>query len=257
MDSEGQGGTAGTVLAADDVKSSPVDTGAVSVEAAEAETGSAEASAATQADAVDSPLASKSVLLGDYSANSRMLLISGIAIIVGMLGAVLAWLIERLIQLATNLFYWHRWSFAPVEAAAHPGRWVAMFMPALGGILVGLIARYLSPAVRGHGMPEAVEEIVFGGAKVRPRVAFLKPIATAISIGSGGPFGAEGPVIGTGGAVGSLLAQFLPVTVAERTVLMVCGAASGWLRPLHALSARCCWPWNCSSSNGGRARWCR
>ncbi len=198
-----------------------------SVAAAEAQSGSAEGAPATRADSIDAPLESKSVLLGDYSADSRMLLISAIACVVGGLGAVLAWTLDRLILLATNLFYFHRWSFLPAEAMNHPRSWFALFAPAVGGLLVGVIARYLSPAVRGHGMPEAVEAVVFGGAKVKPRVAFLKPIATAISIGSGGPFGAEGPVIATGGATGSLIAQFLPVTEAERTVLMVCGAAAG------------------------------
>jgi H+/Cl- antiporter ClcA/CBS domain-containing protein len=100
-------------------------------------------------------------------------------------------------------------------------------MPVLGGLIVGLIARYLSPKVRGHGMPEAVETIVFNRGRVQPRVAVLKPIATAISIGSGGPFGAEGPVIITGGAIGSVVGQFLPMTDAERTVLMVAGASAG------------------------------
>ncbi len=100
-------------------------------------------------------------------------------------------------------------------------------MPVLGGLIVGLIARYLSPRVRGHGMPEAVETIVFNAGRVQPRVAILKPVATAISIGSGGPFGAEGPVIITGGAVGSVLGQLLPMTGSERTVLMVAGASAG------------------------------
>jgi H+/Cl- antiporter ClcA/CBS domain-containing protein len=100
-------------------------------------------------------------------------------------------------------------------------------MPVLGGLIIGVIARYLSPKVRGHGMPEAVETIVFGKGRVQPRVAVLKPIATAISIGSGGPFGAEGPVIITGGAIGSVLGQLLPITDSERTVLMVAGASAG------------------------------
>jgi CIC family chloride channel protein len=105
--------------------------------------------------------------------------------------------------------------------------WLAIFMPVLGGLIVGLIARYASPKVRGHGMPEAVEVIVFQGGKVQPRVAILKPLATAISIGSGGPFGAEGPVIITGGAVGSVMGQLLPITASERTALMVAGASAG------------------------------
>jgi H+/Cl- antiporter ClcA/CBS domain-containing protein len=132
-----------------------------------------------------------------------------------------------MISLCTNLFYFQKWSFVdrdPWEAGRH---WWLILMPVVGGLIVGLIARYLSPRVRGHGMPEAVETIVFNNGRVQPRVAILKPIATAISIGSGGPFGAEGPVIITGGAVGSVLGQLLPMTGSERTVLMVAGASAG------------------------------
>jgi H+/Cl- antiporter ClcA len=133
----------------------------------------------------------------------------------------------EMISLCTNLFYFQKWSFTdrdPWEAGRH---WWLILMPVLGGLIVGAIARYLSPRVRGHGMPEAVETIVFNGGRVQPRVAILKPVATAISIGSGGPFGAEGPVIITGGAVGSVLGQLLPMTGSERTVLMVAGASAG------------------------------
>ncbi len=172
-------------------------------------------------------LKADSTLLRDYSVDSRMLLISAVACVIGSLAALLSWALLRLIGLSTNIFYYHRLSFLELEAGDHPHSWFAPLAPVVGGLLVGLIARYLSPNIRGHGMPEAVEAVIFGGAKVKPRVAFLKPIATAISIGSGGPFGAEGPVIASGGAVGSLIAQFLPVTDAERSVLMVCGAAAG------------------------------
>ncbi len=143
------------------------------------------------------------------------------------MSAVLAWALLEMISLCTNLFYFQKWSFVdrdPWEAGRH---WWLILMPVLGGLIVGLIARYLSPRVRGHGMPEAVETIVFNDGRVQPRVAILKPIATAISIGSGGPFGAEGPVIITGGAVGSVLGQLLPMTGSERTVLMVAGASAG------------------------------
>jgi CIC family chloride channel protein len=132
-----------------------------------------------------------------------------------------------MIALCTNLFYFHTWSFVdkdPWQAGKH---WWLVLMPVAGGLLVGLIARYMTPRVRGHGMPEAVETIVFNRGRVQPRVAIWKPIATAISIGSGGPFGAEGPVIITGGAVGSVLGQLLPMTDSERTVLMVAGASAG------------------------------
>jgi H+/Cl- antiporter ClcA/CBS domain-containing protein len=165
--------------------------------------------------------------LRDYSADSRILYTSALASVLGAVSAVAAWVLLELIALCTNLFYFHSWSFKdrdPWQATQH---WWLALMPVLGGLIVGLIARYLSPKVRGHGMPEAVETIVFGKGRVQPRVAVLKPIATAISIGSGGPFGAEGPVIITGGAIGSVVGQLLPVTDSERTVLMVAGASAG------------------------------
>jgi CIC family chloride channel protein len=165
--------------------------------------------------------------LRDYSADSRILYTSALAAGLGAVSAVAAWALLEMIGLCTNLFYFHKFSFIdrdPWQAGRH---WWLVLMPVLGGLIVGVIARYLSPKVRGHGMPEAVETIVFNGGRVQPRVAILKPIATAISIGSGGPFGAEGPVIITGGAVGSVLGQLLPMTGSERTVLMVAGASAG------------------------------
>ena len=166
--------------------------------------------------------------LRDYSADSRILYTSALAAGLGAVSAVLAWALLELIALCTNLFYFHTWSLTDRDPwQAHGHWWSTAMMPVLGGLLVGLIARYMTPRVRGHGMPEAVETIVFNGGKVQPRVAFWKPVATAISIGSGGPFGAEGPVIITGGAVGSVLGQLLPMTDSERTVLMVAGASAG------------------------------
>ncbi|MDE1176093.1 MAG: chloride channel protein [Edaphobacter sp.] len=165
--------------------------------------------------------------LRDYSIDSRVIMVSLLAAVLGAVSSLLAWALIEMIGLATNLFYYQRFAFSEVEPSHHHMGWWVVFMPILGGLIVGLIARYGTPRVRGHGMPEAVEVIVFNGGRVQPRVAILKPIATAISIGSGGPFGAEGPVIITGGAVGSVLGQLLPVTDAERTVLMVSGAAAG------------------------------
>jgi H+/Cl- antiporter ClcA/CBS domain-containing protein len=165
--------------------------------------------------------------LRDYSADSRILYTSALAAGLGAASALAAWALLELIALCTNLFYFHTWSVRerdPWQAGRH---WWLVLMPVAGGLIVGLIARYLSPKVRGHGMPEAVETIVFNRGRVQPRVAVLKPIATAISIGSGGPFGAEGPVIITGGAVGSVVGQLLPMTDSERTVLMVAGASAG------------------------------
>jgi len=177
--------------------------------------------------------------LRDYSADSRMLLMSGLAVIVGIAGAVLSWALLRLIYLCTNLFYFHRWNAHIVDPGANTLGWKAIFLPVIGGLLVGLIARYGSDRIRGHGMPEAIEAILMRGAKISPKITFFKPTATAIAIGSGGPFGAEGPIIMTGGAFGSLIAQLLKMSDAERTVLLVAGAAAGmsatFLAPLSAI----------------------
>jgi H+/Cl- antiporter ClcA/CBS domain-containing protein len=166
-------------------------------------------------------------VLRDYSADSRILYTSALAALLGSISAVAAWALLEMIALCTNLFYFRRWSFSSLDPWQAGRHWWLVPMPVLGGLIVGLIARYLSPKVRGHGMPEAVETVVFNRGRVQPRVAVLKPIATAISIGSGGPFGSEGPVIITGGAVGSVLGQLLPITDSERTVLMVAGASAG------------------------------
>jgi H+/Cl- antiporter ClcA/CBS domain-containing protein len=156
-----------------------------------------------------------------------MLLISGLAAVLGGAGAVLAWALLGLISLATNAFYFHRFSFANASPGSNTLGWTVAFVPIIGGLLIGAIARYGSEKIRGHGMPEAIEAIVFKGGKVAPRIAILKPVATAIAIGSGGPFGAEGPIIMTGGATGSLLGQLLPMSDSERTTLLVAGAAAG------------------------------
>ena len=100
-------------------------------------------------------------------------------------------------------------------------------MPAIGGLVIGFMARYGSDKIRGHGIPEALEAILLGGSQMEPKVAVLKPLSSAISIGTGGPYGAEGPIIMTGGAIGSLIAQFVHLTSAERKTLLVAGASAG------------------------------
>jgi H+/Cl- antiporter ClcA len=170
---------------------------------------------------------SHSSTLRDFTVDHRVWLISALAVIVGAGGAALAVLLLRAIAFATNLFYYHRFSLAMVGPAGSPlGYWMVL-VPILGGIIVGIMARYGSDKIRGHGIPEAIEAILLNGARVQPRVAILKPISAAIAIGSGGPFGAEGPIIMTGGAFGSLLAQWVKLTDAERTTLLVAGAAAG------------------------------
>ena len=146
---------------------------------------------------------------------------------IGICATILAVLLLRCIAISTNLFYYHRLSIAPVSAAGSPlGHWMVV-VPVVGGLIVGLMARFGSDKIRGHGIPEAIEAILLHRAKVDPKIAVLKPISAAIAIGSGGPFGAEGPIIMTGGAAGSLIGQWMHVTDAERTTLLVAGAAAG------------------------------
>jgi H+/Cl- antiporter ClcA len=166
--------------------------------------------------------------LGDFAVRPRMLLITALALPVGALGAVAAWALLRLIGLTTNLVFSWRWDVSLVApgATAHPW-WLILGAPVVGGLIVGVMARFGSEKIRGHGMPEAIEAILTGGSKVHPKVAVLKPISAAISIGTGGPFGAEGPIIMTGGALGSMLAQLVHLSADERKALLVAGSAAG------------------------------
>ena len=165
--------------------------------------------------------------LGDFTTDRRVLLLSAIGLGIGALAAVVAVGLLDLIALCTNLFFFQRWSIHPASPAEHQlGAWVVL-VPVAGATIVGLMARYGSERIRGHGIPEAIESILINGSRVAPRVALLKPLSAAISIGSGGPFGAEGPIIMTGGAFGSLVAQACHLTSAERKTLLVAGAAAG------------------------------
>jgi chloride channel protein, CIC family len=165
--------------------------------------------------------------LGDFTTDRRVIPISLLAIAIGLLSSVVAWALLRLIGMFTNLFYYHRWSTAMVSPAENPLGWWAVLVPVVGALIIGVMARYGSERIRGHGIPEALESILIHGSRVEPKLAILKPISSAISIGSGGPFGAEGPIIMTGGAFGSLLAQFFRLTSVERKTLLVAGAAAG------------------------------
>src|ERR1700681_4718707 len=170
---------------------------------------------------------SESSVLRDFTVNRRVWLLSGVALIIGIGATFLAVLLLRLIALSTNLFYYHRFSGPSAPPAdSSLGPWMVI-VPVVGGLLVGLMARFGSDKIRGHGIPEAIEAILLNRARVDPKVAILKPVSAAIAIGSGGPFGAEGPIIMSGGAVGSLIAQWMHVTDAERTTLLVAGAAAG------------------------------
>src|ERR1700730_1541489 len=165
--------------------------------------------------------------LGDFSTTLRVLPISGLAIGIGFVSSFVALVLLKLIGLFTNLFFFQRWSTAMVSPAAnHLGYWEVL-VPVAGALVIGLMARYGSERIRGHGIPEAIEAILINGSKGEPKVAIRKPLSSAISIGSGGPFGAEGPIIMTGGAVGSMIAQLFHLTSAERKTLLVAGAAAG------------------------------
>jgi chloride channel protein, CIC family len=165
--------------------------------------------------------------LGDFTATPRLLLISLFAIGIGIVGAFVALGLLKLIGLFTNLFFFQRFSTALITPEAHTLGPFVIIVPVIGALIIGFMARYGSERIRGHGIPEAIEAILINGSRVEPRVAILKPLSSAISIGSGGPFGAEGPIIMTGGAVGSLIAQFFHLTSAERKTLLVAGAAAG------------------------------
>ncbi len=165
--------------------------------------------------------------LGDFTTDPRVLLIAGVAAIVATAGVGAGVALLDLIRIATNLAYFGRFSLADLNLAHSPlGLW-AVLVPVAGALMVGLIARYGSQKIRGHGIPEAIEAILLGRSRLDAKVAILKPLSSAIAIGTGGPFGAEGPIIMTGGAIGSLIAQALPVSDSERKTLLVAGAAAG------------------------------
>ena len=164
--------------------------------------------------------------LGDFTATRRTIPISLIAIAIGALSSVVALALLELIELFTGLFFFQRVGTA-ASPAGHGLGWMVVLVPLAGGLVIGVMARFGSDRIRGHGIPEALESILIRGSRVEPRLALLKPLSAAISIGSGGPFGAEGPIIMTGGAFGSLVAQGFHLTSAERKTLLVAGAAGG------------------------------
>ena len=164
---------------------------------------------------------------GDFATDVRLLRISAIAAVGGALSTVAADFLLHLIHFFTNLFFFQAISTANRSPALNKLGLLVVLIPVIGGLVVGLIARYGSEQIRGHGIPEAIEAILFGKSKMSPKVAILKPLASAIAIGSGGPFGAEGPIIMTGGAIGSLVAQYFHLSSAERKALLVAGAVAG------------------------------
>ena len=177
------------------------------------------------------PIAATGTQPGDTTlaepAQFRMVLVSFLAAGIGLIAGGIAFLLYKLIGLLTNISFYGRFAADFISARHnHLGLWVIP-IPVIGGIIVGIMAKYGSSKIKGHGIPEAMEAVLFNRSRIQPRVAILKPISAAIAIGTGGPFGAEGPIIQTGGAVGSLVGQLFHTTASERKVLLACGAAAG------------------------------
>src|SRR5205085_843739 len=149
------------------------------------------------------------------------------AIVLALATGFIAQFLVALIGVVTNLAFYGRYSTKLVSPAGDQLGWLVLFVPAIGGLIVGLMARYGSKAIRGHGIPEAMEQVLLNESRIPARITFLKPLSATVSIGTGGPFGAEGPIIATGGALGSLLGQIIKTTATERKTLLAAGAAAG------------------------------
>ncbi len=165
--------------------------------------------------------------LADFTRDVRVIPLSAMALVIGVISAFVAYALVWLIAVITNISYYHRFSSAFISPDRDPLRWWSVLVPIAGGLIIGAMARYGSEKIRGHGIPEALEAILISHSRMEPKVALLKPVSSAISIGTGGPFGAEGPIIMTGGAFGSLFAQLFHLSAAERKTLLVAGAAGG------------------------------
>jgi CIC family chloride channel protein len=165
--------------------------------------------------------------LRDFTTDARVLTIAAIAVVVATAGVFAGIGLLKLIRLATNIAYFGQFTFADLKLQDTPLGYASVIVPVIGALVIGVMARFGSEKIRGHGIPEAIEAILLGRSRLDAKVAILKPLSSAISIGTGGPFGAEGPIIMTGGAIGSLIAQMLPVSDNERKTLLVAGAAAG------------------------------
>jgi H+/Cl- antiporter ClcA/CBS domain-containing protein len=163
----------------------------------------------------------------DTLVDRRVLLMSALAILLGFAAAFIAFGLVAIINFVTNLSFYGRVSLQPASPAGNALGVLVVLPPVIGGVIVGLMARYGSKAIRGHGIPEAMEQVLLNESRIPPRITILKPLSSAIAIGSGGPFGAEGPIIATGGALGSFIGQLVRTTAIERKVLLSAGAAAG------------------------------
>src|ERR1700758_68557 len=167
----------------------------------------------------------------------RIVLMSFLAAGVGLLAGIVAYILYKLIGLFTNLFFFHEATTTFRSVGGHHLGWWVIFVPVVGGLIVGVMAKYGSSKIKRHGIPEAMEAVLVSRSRIEPKGALLKPISAAIAIGTGGPFGAEGPIIQTGGALGSLVGQVLHTTAVERKVLLACGAAAGMSATFNTPSA--------------------
>jgi len=165
--------------------------------------------------------------LADFTTDTRVLLLCALAVVIGGVGALLAYALLWLIDLITNAAFFQTLSAVHRSPSDNGLGYLVILVPIVGGIVIGFMARFGSEKIRGHGIPEALEAILIGRSRIQPNVAVLKPVSSAISIGTGGPFGAEGPIIMTGGAFGSLVGQLFHLSPAERKTLLVAGAAAG------------------------------
>ena len=159
--------------------------------------------------------------------DGRAVFICALSIVLALGTGLVAQGLLAIIAAVTNAAFFGRLSLQPVSPAANPLGWLVLLVPPLGGLVVGVMARYGSKAIRGHGIPEAMEQVLVNESRIPARLTFLKPLSAAISIGTGGPFGAEGPIIATGSALGSVVGQWLRTTALERKTLLAAGAAAG------------------------------
>jgi CIC family chloride channel protein len=158
---------------------------------------------------------------------NRFLFICVLSCIIAYFSVFIAKVLLMAITLTTNIFYFQKFSFQEAVASENTLGWWAILVPIVGGLIVGIMARFGSKAIRGHGIPEAMENILTKESRIPKRITILKPVSSAIAIGTGGPFGAEGPIIATGSSLGSLMGQIIPVSAMERKILVASGAAAG------------------------------
>jgi H+/Cl- antiporter ClcA/CBS domain-containing protein len=157
----------------------------------------------------------------------RVVFVCALSIVLAVVTGFVAQLLVAVIHFVTNVAFFGRLSARPVSPSDNHLGWLVLIIPVIGGVIVGLMARYGSKAIRGHGIPEAMEQVLLNESRIPARLTFLKPLSAAISIGTGGPFGAEGPIIATGGAMGSVIGQIVRTTAMERKTLLAAGAAAG------------------------------